>query len=260
MRHWTSPWTFTTLAPLCIPWWLASFSLFFIKTIATGISSDIRYSNLVFLTIAALRIWPSSHIAAKNFIRRVLSHLKTIAWIWTGSLRIWKVEIGPKDPKEPPFSEMNFSKQLCVSLWIETILRKEKLASVLPSTCKPTPKGHVRGAASRFEFWVPKKRRSIARRASKTTKGAKDRRKFWDMKTNEGSKNLTEQDARMDGTDGRFLNSYCYHESLAVVLWCTSFIDWFTVCERGCFYDMSCMIWLDNLKMTVIVPTSSIHL
>lgn len=247
MRHWTSPWTFTTLAPLCIPWWLASFSLFFIKTIATGISSDIRYSNLVFLTIAALRIWPSSHIAAKNFIRRVLSHLKTIAWIWTGSLRIWKVEIGPKDPKGTTF-QWNELFQAAMCEFVDWNNIEKRIA------CK------CLGAASRFEFWVPKKRRSIARRASKTTKGAKDRRKFWGMKTNEGSKNLTEQDARMDGTDGRFLNSYCYHESLAVVLWCTSFIDWFTVCERGCFYDMSCMIWLDNLKMTVIVPTSSIHL
>ena len=105
-------------------------------------------------------------------------------------------------PEEQPFSEMNFSKQLCVSLWIEAMLRKEKLASVLPSTFKPTPKVHVRGAASRFEFWVPKKRRSIARRASKTTKGAKGRRKFWDIKNNEAAK--TSQDEKIEGNRFEF--------------------------------------------------------
>lgn len=101
---------------------------------------------------------------------------------------------------------------------------------VLPSTFKLTPKGHVRGAASRFEFWVPKKTEVNCQKSFKNHEMCQGPEKVLGHEKKWGSKNLTEQDARMDGTDGRFLNSYCYRESLAVHLWSTSFIDWFTVC------------------------------
>lgn len=138
-------------------------------------------------------------------------------------------------PKEQPFSEMNFSKQLCVSLWIETILRKEKLQV----SCHPPLSQHLKvmsvGLPVDLNFESPKKRRSIARRASKTTKGAKGGRKFWDVT---GWEDWGEQiwiqllDGFLVHSDwhflkNEFLNSHCYHESLAVLLWCTSFIDGF---------------------------------